>query len=447
MKPPATWKYVNKGLLVILGIFVLAMLASIFFLSSTLLKLDALTAKSGQSVQTALELQDHFISVLDAESSVRGYLISDDKTVLAPFETAKKEIPDHLREIRQDKHYDVTTEQIKALETVTREKMEFLQRTVDAKAAGDQEAVNAAIASGEGFRLTNRIRGVVNLTTNRSLNGIGPREQQSEDYLQRALGVAGAVSIFVVAICAVLMWYFARTILHVRSMENTKSEFLSLASHQLRTPATNVKQYIGLLLDGYIGTLTSKQRDALQVAYRNNELEIRIMNDLLDVAKLDMKRIQLHRQRINVVSIVRQVVKEYQQYTADHGQKLELLAPKELMANVDRAYFKGVIEKLVDNAVKYSRNDTTVTIKVRERRKDGMFKVIVRDQGLGIHKREVPKLFMKFSRLTNEFSATSEGSGLGLYWVKQIMLLHGGDVRVVSEEGRGSKFTVTAPLT
>jgi two-component system sensor histidine kinase VicK len=230
-------------------------------------------------------------------------------------------------------------------------------------------------------------------------------------------------------------------------MENTKSEFLSLASHQLRTPATNVKQYIGLLLDGYIGTLTSKQRDALQVAYRNNELEIRIMNDLLDVAKLDMKRIQLHRQRINVVSIVRQVVKEYQQYTADHGQKLELLAPKELMANVDRAYFKGVIEKLVDNAVKYSRNDTTVTIKVRERRKDGMFKVIVRDQGLGIHKREVPKLFMKFSRLTNEFSATSEGSGLGLYWVKQIMLLHGGDVRVVSEEGRGSKFTVTAPLT
>jgi len=208
-----------------------------------------------------------------------------------------------------------------------------------------------------------------------------------------------------------------------------------------------VKQYVGLLLDGYLGRLTRKQHEALTVAYKNNESEIRIMNDLLDVAKLDLKRIQLHTQRVNIVSIVRQVLKEFDSYTEARGLDITLKAPTEVMAVVDREYIKGVIEKLIDNAIKYSHDRTKITVKVRSNAALGACEIIIRDNGLGIQKREISKLFMKFSRLTNEFSANTEGSGLGLYWVKQVLELHGGSIDVTSQEGRGSKFTVRVPLT
>jgi signal transduction histidine kinase len=114
------------------------------------------------------------------------------------------------------------------------------------------------------------------------------------------------------------------------------------------------------------------------------------------------------------------------------------------MAAVDEAYIKGVVENLVDNSIKYSKEGTTVTIEV-SREQDNVL-ITVRDQGLGIKKRDYGKLFNKFSRLDNEFSANSQGSGLGLYWVKQIVKLHNGTISVNSREGRGSVFTVLLPV-
>jgi signal transduction histidine kinase len=442
----STWKYVNKGLLIILGVFVLATVASIIFLSNTLLKLDSLIGSSGRSVGSAIELQSLLISLDDAESAVRGYVLTEDRTYLKPYEAALKDIPVNLKAIRSNPDGGLSRSQIGKLQALTNDKLVVMAETVALNASGDNTGARARVATGQGAELMEQIRSTVRTVSTHSLSGIGPRQEQSHDQLRAALWVAGIVSLFVVGICAVLVWYFQYTIYQERALESTKNEFLSLASHQLRTPATNVKQYLGLLMDGYLGDLSQKQLDALGVAYKNNESEIRIMNDLLDVAKLDMQRIQIHKQRVNIVSIVTQVVREYNQYIDARGQTLTLKAPDELMAKVDRAYFKGVIEKLVDNAVKYSHEKTRITVKIRSDEVNNIFEVVIRDRGLGIEKREVPKLFMKFTRLTNEFSANTEGSGMGLYWVKQVMTLHGGTVKVVSREGRGSKFTVRAPI-
>jgi len=327
------------------------------------------------------------------------------------------------------------------------QRMDLLRQTIDAKNRGDTEAATFIVASDQGKDIMDNLRVRINALTDKSLSAIRPRQQASHARVSQALSVAVAVSVFVFGICIVIIWYFQRSLLRERALESTKSEFLSLASHQLRTPATNVKQYVGLLLDGYLGNLTKKQRNALEVAYKNNESEIRIMNDLLDVAKLDLKRIQLRKRRINIVSVVKQVVKEYRQQAENKGQTLELRAPNEVIASVDREYLKGVLEKLVDNAVKYSKDKTNISVKIKMDDTLGMFEIIVKDQGLGIQKREISKLFMKFSRIANEFSANSEGSGLGLYWVKQVMALHGGTVDVYTQEGRGSKFTIRAPLS
>ncbi len=446
MNSPTAWKYINKGLFAILAVLVLATIASIIFLSNTLFKLDSLIGKSGQSISMTLALQDLFINLADAETSSRGYVITGEAQYVKSYDQATRDIPKNLANLQSNQQTKLSNAQKTRLKTLTQERLALLKRTVDARTVGDTDTAQAILADGQGSRLMDLIRTDVETISTASVDDIGLRQLESGVYLSRALSVAGVVSLFVLSICLVLIWYFQHTVHRERVLEGTKNEFLSLASHQLRTPATNVKQYVGLILDGYLGDVTAKQRDALKVAYKNNESEIRIINDLLDVAKIDLQRIQLHKRRINVVTVVKHVVKEYDQHIDKHGQTLTLKAPPELMAMVDRDYFQGVIEKLIDNAVKYSYDKTGITVRVRADEAKNRFEVVVKDRGLGIQKREVPKLFIKFSRLTNEFSAHTEGSGLGLYWVKQIMALHGGSVKVVSQEGRGSKFTVRAPI-
>jgi signal transduction histidine kinase len=446
MNPTSNWKYINKGLLVILSVFVLATIASIIFLSSTLMRLDNLISSGSQSVRSVLVLQNFLLNLEDADTNVRGYVITGDTQYLTQYNQARQKVPATLKYIQPSTQLHISGDQITQLKRLSDTKLALMQRTVDARTTGGEEAARAIVSNGESNKLMAEIRSSTAAMSSDSLKGIGPRQKQSHENLLWALRVAAAVSVFVLGLCAVIIWYFQRSLYKERALENTKSEFLSLASHQLRTPATNVKQYVGLLLDGYLGRLTHKQHDALSIAYKNNESEIRIMNDLLDVAKLDLKRIQLHTQRVNIVSIVRQVLKEFDSYTEARGLDITLKAPTEVMAVVDREYIKGVIEKLVDNAIKYSHDRTKITVKVRHNIALSACEIIIKDNGLGIQKREISKLFMKFSRLTNEFSANTEGSGLGLYWVKQVLELHGGSIDVASQEGRGSKFTVRLPL-
>jgi signal transduction histidine kinase len=447
MNASSPWKYVNKGLAAILGGLVLATIASIIFLSFTLRHLDSLITASGYSTRSALVLQDLTISLSNAANDAKQYVTGGDSGSLSAYSTSIKQVASDLTIIQSTPKFNLSAAQVKDLKSLSDQRITILQQEVTARTAGNQDTANSLIDGDQGSQMMAQIRNQLATISSQNQSQIRPRQQRSHNYLHRALWVAVAVSIFVLGICGVLIWYFQYTILRERALESTKNEFLSLASHQLRTPATNVKQYVGMLLDGYIGDLTDKQQDALRIAYKNNESEIRIMNDLLDVAKLDLQRTHLHKQRINVVSVVKQVVKDYKQYADNHDQKLVLSAPDELMAAVDRTYFKSVIEKLIDNALKYSHDKTRITVKVRLDEPNDMFEIVVKDQGLGIQKHEASKLFMKFSRLTNEFSANTEGSGLGLYWVKQIVKLHGGSIKVASQEGRGSKFTVRAPLT
>lgn len=446
MNAGSTWKIANKGLLVILGAIILAIIASIIFLSHTLTRLDTAITDTNQSLGSLRLLQDLRIGLDDAESGMRGYVITGNPEFLEPYNRSVKVLPVVLDGLRASRDQVVPANELKQLEDNTEKRLALLKQSVDAKSAGDTEGAVNIIVQGEGKKLMDSLKKDIARYSQDTLELIRDRQVQAHDRVRRALSVAVAVSVFVVGICAVISWYFQRSILRERALESTKSEFLSLASHQLRTPATNVKQYIGLMLDGYLGNITKKQRGALEIAYKNNESEIRIMNDLLDVAKLDLKRIQLHKQRTNIVSVVRQVVKDFKQNAERKGQTLELRAPHEVIASVDREYLKGVIEKLVDNAVKYSKDKTHISVRVKINETLGLFEVVVKDQGLGIQKREVPKLFMKFSRIANEFSANSEGSGLGLYWVKQVMALHGGTVEVKTQEGRGSQFIVRAPI-
>jgi len=235
----------------------------------------------------------------------------------------------------------------------------------------------------------------------------------------------------------------------LQKLNKTKDEFISIASHQLRSPATAVKQYIGMILEGYVGELTPAQTALLRRAYDSNERQLGTLNELLRTAKLDTPSFRITKQTEHIDKIISECINDLKPIIELKAQSLEYetfndKSSVKLQAPVDKNELKTVIEMLIENASKYSNNGTA--IKVSTYTKDGNVCIIVKDQGVGISKADRDRIFEKFTRVNNELSTTINGTGLGLYWVKRIIELHGGSIKVNSTLGKGSEFIISLPL-
>lgn len=227
-------------------------------------------------------------------------------------------------------------------------------------------------------------------------------------------------------------------------LERAKDEFISLASHQLRTPATGVKQYLGMVLQGFAGDITDTQREMLTKAYESNERQIRIISDLLRVAHVDAGKVALKRAKVNLNTLVEDVIKEQSSVFMQRHQKIIFKKPDaSVLAYIDEDAIRMVFENIIDNAGKYSPEDTKVTVSIKESTDE--IRIAVRDRGVGIRASENDKVFEKFSRLDNPLSVHAGGTGIGLYWAKKIVDLHRGDITYESQENKGTTFTVRLP--
>jgi PAS domain S-box-containing protein len=236
-----------------------------------------------------------------------------------------------------------------------------------------------------------------------------------------------------------------RNITREFELEQAKDEFISLASHQLRTPATAVKQYAGMLLQGYAGKLTAEQLRMAQTIYDCNERQITIVNDLLRVAQVDAGQVTLRPQEVELTQLVGEIMKDvankfairHQTVTYDQdGQAIHITLDPQLM--------RMVLDNIIDNASKYTPEGKAVAVRVRQRK--AYAAVYISDQGVGISKKDVPQIFQKFSRLPNSLSNAVGGTGLGLYWAKKIVDLHGGSIKVRPNTPQGTTFIVEIPL-
>jgi len=253
------------------------------------------------------------------------------------------------------------------------------------------------------------------------------------------------------ALLATIVWYFTyyreRKIYWQKQIElqDAKDELLSLASHQLRTPATIVKQYLGILLQNYGGDITTQQRHLIQTAYDNNERQLEIANQFLEAARLGSGRIVLHTEPTSINKVLDAVIAEQRKIARGRRQKIVLTSPKqEYRVDGDPKYLPMVFENLINNALKYSKRSSTVTLSLHKAKSE--VRVTVSDEGIGIAAEELPTLFEKFSHASNEQSASGNSTGIGLYLAQQIAQLHGGTITVESTLGKGSRFTVHLPL-
>lgn len=228
------------------------------------------------------------------------------------------------------------------------------------------------------------------------------------------------------------------------ALNKAKDEFISLASHQLRTPATGVKQYVGMLLEGYAGQISKQQQQMLRHAYESNERQLAIVDDLLKVAQLDAGRVRLQREKANITNLLKDILQEQASKFTERKQTVVFTPGRRaITASVDSDRMRMVLENIIDNAGKYTPPHKKIEIKAQKAQ--GLVTITVKDEGVGIAKKDRRKIFHKFSRLDNPLSVSVEGSGLGLYWVKKIIDLHGGSIKVDSEVDSGSVFTISLP--
>lgn len=229
-------------------------------------------------------------------------------------------------------------------------------------------------------------------------------------------------------------------------INQAKSDFISMASHQLKTPLSIIKGYVSMTLEGSFGNLSKKITDQLQKVYISNERLIALVDDLLNLSRVEEGRMKYDFSKECIADIVQQIVDEVQMPA--QRKKLQLIwkrPTEKLYARVDLNKMRNVIFNLVDNAIKYT---ATGSITITVYKHDIFLRVAVSDTGRGISSQQIKKLFTKFTRvLEGSGGLTTSGFGLGLYVAKFIVEEHKGHVWAESAGlGKGSTFILELPL-
>jgi len=234
-----------------------------------------------------------------------------------------------------------------------------------------------------------------------------------------------------------------------KKFEKMKNEIISVTSHQLRTPLSVIKGNLEMILTGDTGETTKEQKELLNEAFSGNERMIELINNLMDLSKIDDKRFKLKLQPTKLEDLVSQSVKELLPFASEHKVALSYKAPSISLpeVNIDRQRIKQVLQNLIDNAIKFSSIDDKGKVMVMIKKSDKFLRVSVKDNGIGIPEDEQGKIFERFFRASTAAKLDpGGGTGLGLYIAKAIIEESGGKMGFTSQPGKGTTFYFTLPL-
>ena len=228
-------------------------------------------------------------------------------------------------------------------------------------------------------------------------------------------------------------------------IERMKTEFVSLAAHQLRTPLSAIKWTLRMLLDGDLGEITEEQRDFLTKTYISNERMISLINDLLNVTRIEEGRYLYRPIFVQVEEIVQSAIDSFREEIRKKNIKFKFKKPEKKLPKIliDMEKIKLAIENLFNNAIRYTLPGGEVTVSLKHAKKEVEF--LIKDTGIGIPKDQQKRVFTKFFRAANVMRMETEGTGLGLFVTKNIIEAHGGKILFESEEGKGTTFYFTIP--
>lgn len=244
--------------------------------------------------------------------------------------------------------------------------------------------------------------------------------------------------------CVVVFADFSRE----RDLERTKDEFLSVAAHQLRTPLSSMRWNMEMLLSGDMGELSGEISDTIQQIYEGNQRMILLVNDLLNISRIDQGRVKTNPQLSNIVPLIQSILEEFSPDIRQKALTISLNIDEE--ANpipkivIDPSHVHEVFENLLSNAIKYSRFGGEISVNIIYL--DPFIQISISDNGIGIPSEEQSSIFSKFFRAENVTRTDIQGSGLGLFVVKSFVEAWGGTVRFSSKKDKGTTFIVTIPI-
>ena len=228
-------------------------------------------------------------------------------------------------------------------------------------------------------------------------------------------------------------------------IDRMKSEFISLASHQLRTPLSAIKTYSHMLVDGYMGDVTPAQKKSLRTIIGATNRMNELISTLLNITRIESGTIVINQRMLRIDRAAEEVIKELNLAASEKNINLSMTVSGKLATSVrtDNLILKEIITNLVSNAIKYTTEGGDVSVIVRGRVKDVL--LTVKDNGWGIPKDAHDQVFSKFFRAQNTVKRETTGTGLGLYLVKGLLERLNGSIWFESEEGQGTSFYMTLP--
>ena len=231
----------------------------------------------------------------------------------------------------------------------------------------------------------------------------------------------------------------------LQKLDEAKDDFISMASHQLRTPLTSIKGYLSMMIEGDIGKITPEQAKVLNEAFMSSERMVRLISDFLNVSRLQTGKFVIEKHPVNLALLVQREIDSLTPNAMTRGMKFEYKKPKNIpVFDLDENKIEQVVMNFADNALYYSKDNGKITITLKKVGK--YIEFIVKDNGIGVPESEQAHLFNKFFRATNARRARPDGTGVGLFLAKKVIDDHDGEIIFESKEGKGSSFGFRLPL-
>jgi len=256
------------------------------------------------------------------------------------------------------------------------------------------------------------------------------------------------VALIVILITLVL---FILSVIITRSFERLaeanrmKTEFVSIVSHQLRSPLSNLKWTLELLMSGRISSVSKDQLDYFKILKENSDRMGELVSDLLIVSRIEQGKFPLKKENFSLDNLIKETIKKTEFFAKASNVEINFSSQKSLpQITSDSHQIKLVIENLLDNAVRYIGEKGKIEISLKKQNKNIYFEI--KDTGVGIPKADQKYIFQKFFRSENALRYQTEGSGLGLYIAKSVIDRSEGKIGFKSQEGKGSTFWFTLPI-
>ncbi len=230
----------------------------------------------------------------------------------------------------------------------------------------------------------------------------------------------------------------------IAGLEKAKTDFLNVASHELRAPMTVIKGYLTMLAGGTLGEMPERANSVLPMLVAKSDEITSMLEQMIEASRLEEGRLAIKKERSDIVELTSAAIAEMQPLLSDHDEVDFEKPPREVWSNVDPDRYQMVVRNLVSNAIKYSPVGSGV--KVRLIPNDHVAHLEVIDRGVGISKEDQARLFTRFGRIENRATMHTTGTGLGLWLSREIARMHDGDLKVDSEVGKGSAFTLEIPI-